>query len=405
MEEGHTAVPAGNIRLQRPMMHHEALSFKKLQSSAYEFDSYTLPLFSQLETVSPDATKLAQLECIPIIGNLSVVCIISRFIIHANEFDCLNTSTRLKLVGVALFVFVFGFIPFLNVWLVYKLKPLYLCWRLFSNDIGSKGLYQGNSEGGRSTDSIIPPDKLAKMSLLAGRVPSNLSVATSTSTLNGTPPLSSSKYHGGPGDKHRTMDSAMPPPVRYPPGRRRPERDTYASRSPSHSPERGGYARRGSESHSFDSRGSGRYSFDSREPSRAGPPRDASPRGRAPRGRSPRGRAPGRGPPGRGSPSRGPPEYSPGRSPSRGFPPEKTGHGNPFDSGSDNEQNSTRRGYSSFLPMPSSRNTIADSEYDAQSTAGRSFESARVSQFPEEADFLKSKYSVRQSAIDNWPLK
>ncbi|KAJ1833623.1 hypothetical protein LPJ63_002619 [Coemansia sp. RSA 2711] len=115
----------GSLRLQRPMMHHELESFKKLQSFVYEYDSYSLPLFAQLHEVSPESTKLSQLECLPIIGNLAVFAILARFIAQSSDFDCLGASTKLKMYGIALMFLVVGFVPFFNVWIVYRTKPLY----------------------------------------------------------------------------------------------------------------------------------------------------------------------------------------------------------------------------------------------------------------------------------------
>ncbi|KAJ1856004.1 hypothetical protein GGH12_003013 [Coemansia sp. RSA 1822] len=304
MEGAHQGVSAGNIRLQRPMMHHEALNFKRLQSSAFEYDSYNVPLFGRLEEVSPESTKLSQLECLPIIGNLIVCYIINRFILHAMEFGCLSGSTKLKMYGVCFLTLVLGFIPFFNVWFVYRIKPLYLCWSLFSSDVGSKGLYHGVSEAGMRTEYI---------------------------TANNTDLENSSSEHAYSSYVASTVTLNSPPVT----GKHAKARDTYAS----------------------------------------------------------------------------------SRYPSVRYPPPKS-HAAKSDS--------ERRGYSSFIPVPTNRNTVADSEYaprdtrtdfnsnrytradseyDTRSVAGRSFESMRMSSFPEEADFLKSKYSVRQSALDNWPLK
>ncbi|KAJ1759781.1 hypothetical protein LPJ77_002775 [Coemansia sp. RSA 2523] len=299
MDGTHQGISAGNVRLQRPMMHHEVLSFKRLQSSALEYDSYNMPLFGRLEEVSPESTKLSQLECLPIIGNLIVCYIISQFIHSTMEFSCLSGSTKLKMYGICFVTFVLGFIPFFNVWFVYRIKPLYLCWSLFSRDVGSKGLYHGISEAGMRTEYITASNDAES----DGHAYS--SYVASTVTLNS--------------------------PVT---GKHAKTRDTYAS----------------------------------------------------------------------------------SRYPSVRYPPPKS-----HAAKSDFE----RRGYSSFIPVPTNRNTVADSEYtrdtrtdfnsnrytqadseyDTRSVAGRSFESMRMSSFPEEADFLKSKYSVRQSALDNWPLK
>ncbi|KAJ2315623.1 hypothetical protein H4S02_007377 [Coemansia sp. RSA 2611] len=308
----------GSLRLQRPMMHHELESFKKLQSFVYEYDSYSLPLFAQLHEVSPESTKLSQLECLPIIGNLAVFAILARFIAQSSDFDCLGASTKLKMYGIALMFLVVGFVPFFNVWIVYRTKPLYRCWRLFSQNIGSKGLYPGVSEAGMRIEYVTPNTQGSRP---ADGSQAHTSYAASTITLNATPPMTGRKPAARATNTPRTDD-------RHQSGHR---------------------------------------------------------------------------------PSVHPPAPEPVSSRPR-------------------DESRERRGYSSFCPMPTNRNTAAesefapnrdtrgdldyasrdsrfDSQYERMSVGKRLFESMRVSAFPEEADFLKSKYSVRQSALDNWPLK
>ncbi|KAJ1724139.1 hypothetical protein LPJ61_005769, partial [Coemansia biformis] len=293
---------------------------------AYSYDSYNLPLFAQFPDVSPEATRLAQLECLPLVGNLMVCGIMGRFIGHAMEFGCLSQSTKMKMWGLTAFVFVFGLIPFFNVWLVYRLKPLYQCWRLFSQDVGSKGLYSGMTELDIRAISMTvaarqaPGAGRATMQPAGGGKPGSSSHTMSVTTLNDARSLNSKYYSKAPAPK----------------GHAEQYRDVKHAANTSRAPE--------------------------------------------------------------------------------------TSKGN----NNDNDDSRERRGYSSFCPVSTARNTmaestygqhtakadseydrrttIADSDYDPRSTK-HSFESARASTFPEEADFLKSKYSLRQSAIDNWPLK
>ncbi|KAJ2779736.1 hypothetical protein H4R18_003839 [Coemansia javaensis] len=288
-------VPAEKIRVQRPMMPYEARSFKMLQSLAYEYDNYNLPLFQQIAAASPEATRLAQLECFPIIGNLIVCCIIVRFIGHAAQFACLSGSTKAKMWGVAGGMLVLGFIPFFNVWLVDRVKPLYQCWRMFSRDVGSKGLYTGVLDVAvrntliEAASSRAAPSSYSRMTKVSSVHSMGSDRTLSTATLNGPAPL---------GDKQGKLEI-----VEHTPARTRPAK---ASRM---------------------------FNDD------------------------------------------------------------------------DDDDSMERSGFSSFLPVSTARNTMAGSDYDSRSTKKHSFESARASTMPEEADFLKSKYSLRQSAIDNWPLK
>ncbi|KAJ2826593.1 hypothetical protein IWW50_002286 [Coemansia erecta] len=230
------------------------------------------------------------------------------------EFGCLSTSTKLRMFGVSFATLILGFIPFFNVWFVYRVKPLFVCWRLFSDDVGSKGLYNGVSEAGMQIEYVTANSKSNSMRIQSneGLAQSHYSYAPSTVTLNPSPPLTGAKYSKDRG----TYQSSRLPSVRYPPEKNQAAKDERA--------ERRAYG-------SFCPVSTARNTMAESE-------------------------------------------YAP----NRGTRPDLE-HSN--------------------------RYTRADSEYDTQSVGARSFESIRVSAFPEEADFLKSKYSVRQSALDNWPLK
>ncbi|KAJ2794609.1 hypothetical protein H4R20_006167 [Coemansia guatemalensis] len=290
------------------MIDYEAVSFKKLQSCAYEYDNYTIPLFPRFKRICPDSTKLSQLQCFPIIGNIGICIILSRFILHATGFACLSTSTKLRMAGMCFAMFVLGFIPFFNVWLVYKVQPLYMCWRWFSSDIGSKGLYHGMSEIGMLTQYITAEANAAQrsshltMSSIGDSNRSHSSLAPSTVTLNESPPISGNKYSSKSTSKYQSTTHGT---VNFYPSVDKPYPKVQRLWSKSQA----------------------------------------------------------------------------------------------------SSQHANRSGYSSFCPVPTNRSTVAESENDTQSTHRKSYESARVSVFPEEADFLKSNYPVRQSAIDNWPLK
>ncbi|KAJ2622253.1 hypothetical protein GGI25_002893 [Coemansia spiralis] len=265
---------------RRAMMRHEVDNFKEMQHMAYTWDNYILPLFQPLYALAPKSTKLSQLQCIPIFGNIYVFFLHLKFISKSRKFVCLDSSTNMKLIGIAAITLLMGFIPFANVWLTYKMQPLNTCWRIFSNDIFSKGLYPGISEAGMRTEFATSSHGLhdRPMSHMSTHLfQDNREFASphtaSTATLNGTPVAKG--FNDG-----RLVD----------------DRTT-------------------------------------RE----------------------------------------------------------------------------KRGYSSFCPVPG-RDTMSnyheDYYYDGDKSDTRkhSFESLRVSVMPEEADFLKKKYSVRKSALDNWPL-
>ncbi|PIA15571.1 hypothetical protein COEREDRAFT_81899 [Coemansia reversa NRRL 1564] len=183
-----------------------------------------------------------------------------------------------------------------------------MCWRWFSNDIGSKGLYHGMSELGMLTQYVTADGAPAQrsshltMSSISGSNRSRTSLAPSTVTLNESPPISGNNDRLKSGSKyqlttHHTLNYYPSVEQPYP----KVERLWGKSQT--------------------------------------------------------------------------------------------------------NDQNVEGSGYSSFCPVPINQSATRESENDTQSTHRKSFESARVSVFPEEADFLKSKYSIRQSTIDNWPLK
>lgn len=126
----------------RVMLQAEADTYRQLQTTAFNLDNYVLPLFNRLYKCSPKSTKLSQLQCIPILGNLLIFCISTRFLFKTmSTFGCLQGATKFNMVGLTLLMFVVGFIPFLGVWMVYRIKPLYQCWRWASWDIDRVGLY------------------------------------------------------------------------------------------------------------------------------------------------------------------------------------------------------------------------------------------------------------------------
>ncbi|KAJ1666779.1 hypothetical protein IW140_002371 [Coemansia sp. RSA 1813] len=264
----------GNALHRRAMMPDEVTDFKELQRMAYTYDNYTLPLFQPLYALAPNATKLAQIQCIPVLGNLYILMLHIRFIARANNFSCLNGSTTIRMVFITLIMLLVGFIPFVNVWATYRMQPLHSCWRLFSNDILSKGLYLGVSEAGMRTEFTTLDNQMRPMShMAADSFRDEFSQGTASSaTLNGAPTLL------------KLSDKELD--------------DEYM------------------------------------------------------------------------------------------------------------QTNRGKNGHSSFCPIPG-RDTMAATEsrdVEDSDEKRRSFESLRVSKMPEEADFLKKKYSVRKSALDNYPL-
>ncbi|KAJ1811523.1 hypothetical protein LPJ75_004104 [Coemansia sp. RSA 2598] len=264
-------------RLGRPMTAEEEDEFKHLQKMAYEYDNYNLPLFPSLYTLAPQSTKISQLECIPIIGNLVVFYIICKFIARTTAVGSIGGITIMHMLGYGMFMLVTGFIPFLNVWIAYNMRPLYRCWQVFSAEVDHRGLYQGAADLG------LKPEYMS--SLLRNSGMHHLATPPTGNT-----PLRAVPYVTGPNEALNGIPRVQP-----------------------------------IEKH---------YSVDS-------VPKD-------------------------------------------------------------------KRGYSSFIPMQHQNKPYVgaptESEYDA-STRRHSFDSMRASTLPDEADFLKKGYSIRQSHLDNWPLK
>ncbi|KAJ1844653.1 hypothetical protein LPJ73_005097 [Coemansia sp. RSA 2703] len=267
-----------NGKFTQPMSFEEAEEFKRLQSMAYEYDSYLLPLFPSLYALAPQSTKISQLECIPIIGNLAVFYIICKFIIRASSIGSIGGNTTLYMFGYAFFMLITGFIPFANVWIAYNMRPLYKCWQILSAEVDKRGLYYGVSKTGMRTEyaaSVLASSNLYHLA----------SPSTGNTQLQGIPyEISNPAIHGSPA-KNKEMKHM-----------------------------------------------------------------------------------------------------------------------------SDEMVYREKRGYSSFIPVRDygkqpPKSIIADSEYDDYSTRRHSFDSMRASTVPSEADFLKKGYSIRQSHLDNWPLK
>ncbi|KAJ2386133.1 hypothetical protein GGI23_006562 [Coemansia sp. RSA 2559] len=274
--QGNGGIGVANMVHRRAMMHHELTDFKELQGLAYTYDNYRLPLFPSLYALAPNSTKLAQLQCIPVLGNLYIFLLHIRFIWRAGNFVCLDTSTKLWMLGIATLTLLIGFIPFVNVWAVYKMQPLNSCWRAFSNNILSKGLYPGVSEAGMRTEFTtlehdnMRPVSQASVDSFREQFKDHYSEGTASSaTLSGPPPIKELS------DKE--LDA--------------------------------GYA----------------------QTSRA------------------------------------------------------------------------KNGHSSFCPIPGRDTLVIPKDFDSDEKR-RSFEGLRVSKIPEEADFLKKDYTLRQSALDNFPL-
>ncbi|KAJ2551051.1 hypothetical protein EV175_003834 [Coemansia sp. RSA 1933] len=181
---------------RRPMMHHELTDFKELQGLAYTYDNYKLPLFPSLYALAPNATKLAQLQCIPVLGNLYIFFLHLKFIWRAGNFVCLDTSTKMRMFGIAIVTLLLGFIPFFNVYAVYKMQPLHSCWRAFSNNILSKGLYPGVSEAGMRTEftttldnNMRPMSRMTADSFREEFKDHYSEGTTSSATLKGSPTI------------------------------------------------------------------------------------------------------------------------------------------------------------------------------------------------------------------------
>ncbi|KAJ1644918.1 hypothetical protein LPJ64_003435 [Coemansia asiatica] len=269
---------AGN-RLVRSMTPEEENEFKQLQKMAYEYDNYALPLFPSLYTIAPQSTKISQLECIPIIGNLVVFYIICKFIVRTTNVGSIGGITFMTMLGYSVFMLITGFVPFINVWIAYKTRPLYRCWQVFSAEVDNRGLYHGGVAN-------------------AGLKPEYMSSLLRSSGMHhlATPPTGHTPVRAVPYSENQTKALKAIPPMQ-----------------------------------AIDKH----YSMDS-----------------APK---------------------------------------------------------ERRGFSSFIPMQHQNKPYpiapTETDYDANSTRRHSFESTRASILPDEADFIKTGYAIRQSHLDNWPLK
>ncbi|KAI7823132.1 hypothetical protein BX661DRAFT_207137 [Kickxella alabastrina] len=307
----------------RPMTFEEAGEFKGLQSMAYEYDNYLLPLFPSLRALAPQATKISQLQCIPIFGNLVVFYITCKFISRSTNIGCIGGSTIVYMLGYSLLMFIVGFIPFVNVWLAYKLRPLYKCWQLFSSEIDNRGLYYGVSKAGMLAEFPVSELTTSSMYHLA-------SPPTGTTPLKGIPYEIPNDTPNGPAipikaavEKHHSVDSV--------PRDKRGYSSFIPVQLPHHVQNQLQVQAQNQMYGQMQAQGQVKGQIQAQ-----------------------------------------------GKNQGQGY-----GHGagtNP-------------------------RSTMADSEYDAYSTRRHSFDSMRASTIPEEADFLKKGYTVRQSHLDNWPLK
>ncbi|KAJ2440945.1 hypothetical protein GGF42_007460 [Coemansia sp. RSA 2424] len=247
-------------QFQRAMLHEEAEDFKRLQRVVFDYDNYIVPLFPRLYKVSPKSTKVAQLQCIPILGNLFIFWLTSRFIYQSMKFDCLSASTTAYMMGFSGVMFLIGFIPFIGVWATYKMKPLYTCWTLFSKDINNKGLYHGESVPGARAEF---PARSTMASNMSSICPTNRDI-----DLIEMPALMPSSPHqagrfGAPLEKgHYAPTDMSPPPPLY--GKKTQEGERYNSFCPvpTGSNQRSTAAYRESEYYD-DGMGTRKHSFDS----------------------------------------------------------------------------------------------------------------------------------------------
>ncbi|KAJ2718601.1 hypothetical protein GGI07_005684, partial [Coemansia sp. Benny D115] len=197
-------------KLTRPMTYFEAEEFKKLQSMAFEYDNYLLPLFPSLHSVAPQATKISQMQCIPILGNLYYLYISLYFIMRTTNINNGGSSTVVQMLGYTMFMFIVGFIPFVNVWVAYKMNPLYRCWLVFSERVDVHGLYYGVSKSGMRTEYLIDEslNESSGMHHLATPPSSNTPLRAipyeGPSIPEGQMPPAPTKENGG---KHYSVDS------------------------------------------------------------------------------------------------------------------------------------------------------------------------------------------------------
>ncbi|KAJ2742583.1 hypothetical protein GGI20_004374 [Coemansia sp. BCRC 34301] len=228
IQSGYDRQPAAR-QFRRPMLHEEAEDFKRLQRVVFDYDNYIIPLFPRLYKVAPKSTKVAQIQCIPLIGNLFIFWLTSRFIYQSMKFDCLSTSTTMYMMGFSGAMFLVGFIPFIGVWATYKMKPLYTCWTLFSKDINNKGLYHGESiPGARAEFPVNSTSANGDMSSIHST--SRDVDLIEMPVLTPSPPHQASRYSPTL-EKRRYSPAAMsPPPPLY--GKRAGDGERYSSFCP-----------------------------------------------------------------------------------------------------------------------------------------------------------------------------
>ncbi|KAJ2895713.1 hypothetical protein GGI21_003541 [Coemansia aciculifera] len=196
-------------QFQRAMLYEEAEDFKRLQRLVFDYDNYIVPLFPRLYKVAPKSTKLAQLQCIPIVGNLFIFWLTSRFIYKSMNFDCLSTSTVAFMMCYSGIMFLVGFVPFLGVWATYKMKPLYTCWTMFSKDINNKGLYHGESASGARAEFPVRDTMRTDMSSIC---PTNRDIDLIEMPVMTPNPSHQAARSGSPPEKGFYAPSRTPPP-------------------------------------------------------------------------------------------------------------------------------------------------------------------------------------------------
>ncbi|KAJ1929447.1 hypothetical protein FBU59_007046, partial [Linderina macrospora] len=72
----------------RTMLDDERRCFVELNEMARHYDDHMLPLCATFGSVCPQATKIAQIQCIPIIGNLIVFGLSMRLAFRTLRFKC-----------------------------------------------------------------------------------------------------------------------------------------------------------------------------------------------------------------------------------------------------------------------------------------------------------------------------
>ncbi|KAJ2062718.1 hypothetical protein GGI17_002225 [Coemansia sp. S146] len=255
-------------QFRRAMLCEEAEDFKRLQRVVFDYDNYIVPLFPRLYKISPKSTKVAQLQCIPIIGNLFIFWLTSRFIYQSMKFDCLSTSTTLYMMAYSGAMFAVGFIPFIGVWATYKLKPLYTCWALFSKDINNKGLYHGESIPGARAEFPVRDTMASNMSSIRP-TNRNTDLIEMPVLTPSRPPAARSiddnqSRFAAPPEKGRYAPADLPPPP--PSYGNKPqdgERHGYSSFCPVPTNNQRSYAARDSEYYDDDGMSTRKHSFDS----------------------------------------------------------------------------------------------------------------------------------------------